>query len=315
MLNWLLLIIGVVLLIKGADFFVGGSSNIAKKLKIPPLIIGLTLVSMGTGAPEAAVSMTASINGLNDMCISNVVGSSVFNVFLVLGIGSIIYPLVFKDIIKKYDIPVMVTTYAILLIFGFVTSPYVITLLEGIIFMVFFILYTICLVFRAKKEPVEQEKKEEKKQHIALSILLVILGLAMIIFGGNIVVDNASIIALSLGMSEALVGLTIVAIGTSLPELVTSIVAISKKENDISVGNVIGSNIFNIAFIVGLSASMSPILLNPQVLVDVIVMLLSGLLILAIALLSKDIKRWHGIVFVLLYIAYITFIILRNYLM
>lgn len=273
-LNIVLLIVGMALLVKGADWFVSGSSAIAKALKIPSLIIGLTLVSMGTSAPEASVSINSAVNGMNDMSIGNVVGSNIFNTLLILGVSSLIIPLSIGKDIKRYDIPIMVCLYGVMLLFAFVITPLKLDIFESVAMLVLFVAYTAFLIIRTKRankklavtdvSTTEQttEVKEEKKKPIWLSIILAIVGLAGIIFGGDLVVDNAAAIAKTAGMSETLVGLTIVAVGTSLPELVTSVVASIKKENDIAIGNVIGSNIFNIIFILGLSSTISNLTLN-----------------------------------------------------
>lgn len=320
-LNILLLIVGMVLLVKGADWFVSGSSEIAKALKIPPLIIGLTLVSMGTSAPEASVSINSAVNGMNDMSIGNVVGSNIFNTLLILGVSSLIVPLSIGKDIKRYDIPVMVCIYGVLLLFGFVITPLKLDIFESVTLLALFAAYTAFLIIRAKKAnkglalaggSSTPQTAEKKKRPIAVSIILAAVGLAGIIFGGDLVVDNASDIAKAVGMSESLVGLTIVAVGTSLPELVTSITASVKKENDIAIGNVIGSNIFNIIFILGLSSTISPLTLDRAALVDMLVMFGSGVILLLIALFSKKMQRWQGAVTLLLYVGYLTYIIIRN---
>lgn len=320
-LNVVLLIVGMALLVKGADWFVSGSSAIAKALKIPPLIIGLTLVSMGTSAPEASVSINSAINGMNDMSIGNVVGSNIFNTLFILGVSSIILPLSIGKDMKKYDIPIMVALYGILLLFAFVITPLKLDIFESVAFLLLFVGYTAFLIVRTKMENKKKvtvgesaaaPEKEKKPRPLWLCIILAVVGLAGIIFGGDLVVDNASAIAKALGMSEVLVGLTIVAVGTSLPELVTSIVASVKKENDIAIGNVIGSNIFNIIFILGLSSTISNLTLAPSTLTDMLVMLGSGLIIFVIALFSKKMTRWQGVITVLLYIGYLSYIIVRN---
>ena len=319
-LNVVLLILGMALLVKGADWFVDGSKEIAAALKIPPLVIGLTLVSMGTSAPEASVSIFSAVNGLNDMSLGNVVGSNIFNTLLILGVSSVIVPLSIGRDIKRYDIPCMLFAYVILILFAFVITPYRLDVFESAALLVIFAAYTVFLIVRSKRAakalPVsvsaQNAETAKKKFPLWLSIILAALGLAGIIFGGDIVVDNASEIAKSLGMSETLVGLTIVAVGTSLPELVTSIVASLKKENDIAVGNVIGSNIFNAVFILGLSSSINNLVLDGSALVDMLVMLGSGVLIMIIALFSKKMTRWQGAIAALMYIGYLAFIIVRN---
>ncbi len=317
----LLLAVGMFLLVKGADWFVDGASNIAKALKIPSLIIGLTLVSMGTSAPEASVSINSALSGLSDMSIGNVVGSNMFNTLLILGLSAVIVPVAIDSDMKKYDIPIMIGTYVLLILFAYVFSPLTIELWEGLLLLLTLIAYMVFLIVRAKKSNAnsgeavsdgEIAKEAEKTQPIWKSIILSIVGLAGIIFGGDLVVDNASLIAIELGMSEVLVGLTIVAVGTSLPELVTSIVAAVKKENDIALGNVIGSNIFNIIFILGLSSSIAPLLLDQATLVDTLAMLVSGIAVLVIALCGKNMKKWQGVVMILAYVAYLAFIIIRG---
>ena len=314
-LDFVWLVVGMILLIKGADFFVDGSSKIAKAFHIPSLIIGLTLVSMGTSAPEASVSINAAINDLNDLSIGNVVGSNIFNTLFILGMSALFTPLLIKDEMKKYDIPIMIGIYLVLILFSFVISPLKIDIFESIILLVLFIGYILSLIFRAKKEnnaKVEEAEEKITKGKLLLSVVLAIFGLAAIIFGGDLVVDSASNIATELGMSESLVGLTIVAVGTSLPELVTSVVASVKKENDIAIGNVIGSNIFNVVFILGLSSTISSLVVNPAVLLDMIVMTISGLIVLVLAICSKRINKWQGIIMFMLYVAYLTYIIIRN---
>ncbi len=321
-LNIVWLVVGMGLLVKGADWFVGGSSAIAKALKIPSLIIGLTLVSMGTSAPEASVSINSAVNGMSDMSIGNVVGSNIFNTLFILGVSSLIVPLSIGKDIKRYDIPIMVCLYGILLLFAFVITPLTLDIFESIAMLVLFVAYTAFLIIRTKRtnkngspanENSDGEPSEnEKKKPIWLSVILAAAGLAGIIFGGDMVVDNAAAIAKIAGMSESLVGLTIIAVGTSLPELVTSVVASIKKENDIAIGNVIGSNIFNIIFILGLSSSINNLTLNLSALTDMLVMLGSGIIILPIALFSKKMHRWQGAVAVLLYVGYLVYIIIRN---
>ena len=296
----LLLIFGMVLLIKGADFFVDGASNIAKAMRIPTLIIGLTLVSIGTSAPEFAVSLTASLNGENEISFGNVVGSNIFNTFVVIGVSSIITPLAVSKNMKKFDIPILLGIYGLLILFGFVISPYAIILWEAIILFSLTIIYTVFLILREKKKP------------WWLNLLFVALGLGGIIWGGNLVVDNAVILAEKLKISEEIIGLTIVAVGTSLPELVTSIVAARKGENDIAVGNAIGSNIFNIILILGFCSILAPATVTPNALLDVIIALFSGVVVFVFAFKSNKINRWQGVVMVSMYALYLTFLVLRE---
>ena len=312
--DFVLLIVGMVLLIKGADFFVDGASKIAKAFHIPSLIIGLTLVSMGTSAPELSVSLNAALNKSNDISLGNVIGSNLCNTLLILGVSAAFTPLLITKEMKKYDIPIMAFIYVLLLVFGFVISPNSLDVIESVVFLIIFVAYIIFLIIRAKKENKVEEETEEviSKGKLAISAVLALVGLAAIIFGGDLVVDSASSIAIELGMSEALVGLTIVAVGTSLPELVTSVVAAVKKENDIALGNVIGSNIFNILLILGLTSAISPLVISGTVLIDLIILLATGVILLLISQLFKDMKRYHGIIFIAMYVAYLVFIIIRG---
>ncbi len=314
--DWVLLIVGMALLIKGADFFVDGSSKIAKALHIPSLIIGLTLVSMGTSAPELSVSLNAALSGSNEISLGNVVGSNLCNTLLIIGVSAIFTPLIISKEMKKYDIPILVGIYILMFIFAFLISPEKLDRIESIVLLIIFIGYMILLVLRTKKEnqnnSAEEDEEKITKGKLVLSSLLAIVGLAAIIFGGDLVVDKASSIATRLGMSETLVGLTIVAVGTSLPELVTSVVAAIKKENEIAVGNVIGSNIFNILLILGVSSTISPLTINSAVMIDLLILLFSGIVIILISQFFKDVKRWHGIILILLYVSYLTYIIIRG---
>lgn len=308
----ILLVVGMVLLIKGADFFVEGASKIARMLKIPSLVIGLTLVSIGTSAPEFAVSLTASLQGANDLSFGNIVGSNIFNTFVVIGVSAIFTPLVVTKNMQKYDLPILAGIYVLLTLFAFVITPGTIQTWEGVILFSLTIFYTIFLIYREKKEAQVEEEKEEKKRPWWLNLIFVIVGLAGIIIGGDFVVDGATEVAKALGMSEMLIGLTIIAVGTSLPELVTSIVAARKGENDIAVGNAIGSCIFNVVLILGLSGIISPYVVLENYLVDLIVMLCSAVIILIMSMTDGKIGKGNGIILILIYSLYLTYIILRN---
>lgn len=309
----LFLVIGMVLLVKGADWFVDGASSIAKTLKIPSLIIGLTLVSMGTSAPEAAVSITSAIGKNVEMSVGNVVGSNIFNTLFILGVSALIVPLAINRDMKKFDIPIMLGLYGVMMLFCFVITPNVLDTLEAIVLLLLFVGYMAFLFLRTKGTADEQTEVSEKKKPLWVSILLTVLGLAAIITGGTFSVDCAEKLALEWGMSESLVGLTILAVGTSLPELVTSVVASLKKENDIAVGNVIGSNIFNVMFILGLSAVITPHTLAPDALFTMSVMLLSGVAMLLIALLGKNMKKWQGGIMLVAYVAFVVLLVLQNF--
>ena len=321
-INILLLIVGMVLLVKGADFFVGGASDIAKKLGIPSLIIGLTLVSIGTSLPEASVSINAAITNSSDLSFGNVIGSNIFNSLFIIGICSIIIPTVVSKDLIKFDIPILILVMTILSLFAYAITPYVIDRWEAAIMFVLFCLYIILVVFRALKQRkndlklVEEDEQAEDKQQPTrktwLSILFTILGLAGVVGGGTLTVNAAKELAALFGMSELLIGLTIVAVGTSLPELVTSFVASKKGENDIAVGNVIGSNIFNIIFILGFSGMINPLSLTSNSWFDVIVMVIAIFMIFIFALKKGKVNRIEGAIMMVLYIAYLTYIALRD---
>lgn len=309
----LLLILGMFFMIKGADLFVEGASKVAKAMKIPSLIIGLTLVSIGTSCPELSVSIQSALKGMNDMSFGNVIGSNIFNTFVVIGVSSIFVPMLVSKNMFKYDIPILIFIYILLILMGFVITPNVINFWEGLILFLLMIAYTVFLIIRSKNEPQEEEKEDDKPSKWYVNVLFIIIGLAGIIFGGDFVVDSASYIAKQLGMSDLLVGLTIVAIGTSLPELVTSMVAAKKGENDIAIGNAIGSSLFNVVLILSTSAMFSPMPIQMLQLFDVIVMLASAMMVLLFSAKKKEINRTGGIIFILVYVAYFTYIIIRNY--
>lgn len=317
-MDFIILIIGFFLLIKGADIFVDGASSIAKKIGIPSVIVGLTIVSLGTSAPELAVSLISSFNGNNGIAVGNVLGSNLFNTLVVLGGTAIVAPLLIKKstIKRDYIATLVVTILTCFLIFGLVPkSENMLSRISGIILLVVCIAYMFILVKAAKKDSV---KDEENTSEIKMSknILLSLIGVVGIVFGGNLVVDSATNIAYALGMSEKLVGLTIVAVGTSLPELVTSIVAALKGENDIALRNVLGSNIFNLVLILGASATISPITVSGVMLIDFIILIAVTLFIGALIFFNKKedkrLGRLEGIILVGIYVAYLAYIIMRN---
>ena len=317
-MDFIILIIGFFLLIKGADIFVDGASSIAKKIGIPSVIVGLTIVSLGTSAPELAVSLISSFNGNNGIAVGNVLGSNLFNTLVVLGGTAIVAPLIIKKctIKRDYVTTLLVTILTCFLIFGLVPkSENMLSRISGIILLVVCIIYMFILVKAAKKDSV---KDEESTSEIKMSknILLSLIGVVGIVFGGNLVVDSATNIAYALGMSEKLVGLTIVAVGTSLPELVTSIVAALKGENDIALGNVLGSNIFNLVLILGASATINPITVSGVMVIDFIILISVTLFIGALIFFNKKeekrLGRLEGIILVGMYVAYLVYIIFRN---
>ncbi|MBW6409896.1 calcium/sodium antiporter [Clostridium weizhouense] len=324
-MNYVLLLLGFVLLIKGADIFVDGASIIAKKLGIPSVIVGLTIVSLGTSAPELAVSLISGINGNNEIAIGNVIGSNIFNILIVLGATAVISPLIIKksNIKSDFIINTLVTIFLFIVTFDSLLSikNNYISRLDGLILVFICLSYIIFLIIKTKNnhgsEEVSAEISEEIiNANIFIKIITMIIGVSGIIIGGNLVVSSATNIAYLLGMSEKLVGLTIVAIGTSLPELVTSIVAAIKGENDIAIGNVLGSNIFNIVLILGLSSLINPIPVNASLFIDFIVLILINLFIGILIFINKNrdkkLSRIEGIILVCLYVAYMLFIIKRN---
>ena len=305
---YLLLIVGFVLLIKGADFFVDGASSVAGILKVPSVIVGLTIVSIGTSCPEAAVSISAGLSGNADISLGNVIGSNLFNLLMVIGICAIVKPVPSpKDILKR-DMFWNIAVSALMLVFmiGLTVARY-----EGIILLAGIVFYIAILVRSALKNNVEDEGL--KIIPIWLSIIYIVGGAAAIIFGGDLVVDNASKIAEAFGMSKTLVGLTIVAIGTSLPELVTSIVAAKKGNSGIAIGNAVGSSIFNILFILGIASSLSPIKVDKDLLVDAAILIGVSVITYLFAKTGEKTSRFEGGIMVACYCAYTAFIIARNY--
>ena len=312
-----LIIVGMVLLIKGADYFVDGASSIARALKIPTLIIGLTLVSLGTTLPESSVSIMTALQGSSDMSLGNVVGSNIFNTLPILGIGALICPIAINKEAKNLYIPILCGLYVLLITFAFVITPNSLDRWEGIILILLLIGYLTLVVLRAlssskKMLDGQDTEDEEAIKPIWLSLILVVIGVAGIVFGADLVVDNAVDFATAVGMSEKLVGLTILSVGTSLPELITGIVAAVKKENDIALGNIVGACTLNIVFILGVCSTIVPLAVASAVLVDLLVMLATGLVLLTIVFTSKKLNKWHGLAMIAMYLAYLVYIIIRN---
>lgn len=305
-MEYLLLIIGFVLLIKGADFFVEGSSSLARFLKIPSVIIGLTIVAMGTSAPEASVSINAALAGNNDIAVSNIIGSNIFNGLIVVGICAFISGFkTDKDILKR-DMPVNILITAILCV---MIADGRLSRLEGILLLAGMIFYIVNMILSALKT--RSSYPDEKSMPLYKSLIFIAGGLVSVIFGGNLVVNNASQIAVSFGVSQNFIGLTIVAIGTSLPELVTSIVATRKGDSGLALGNAIGSNIFNILFILGMSATISPLHILSESVIDCAILLVSGILLFVFAYTRKSMNRTEGTICVLSYIGYTAYLFIR----
>ena len=320
----LLLAVGFAFLVKGADFFVEGSSSIAKKLKVPPIIIGLTIVAMGTSLPETAGSVTASLVQNNELAVSNVVGSNIFNLMFVIGVCSILTPIMVQKATVVRDIPLSLGCALFLLVLGVsgLGDKTGMTLghADGVIFLIVFAGYIFTMVRSAMKaraagQKVEIEGVEEcdnmKELSYGKSILFLIVGAAAIAFGGDLTVDTASRIAIELGMSQTLVGLTIVSIGTSLPELVTSVVAARKNEVDMAVGNAVGSNIFNILMVLGISSAISPVALIRENIIDIVLLMVFSVMVWIFAGTRKKIERKEGIIMVVVYLVYCAYIIAR----
>lgn len=315
---YILLIVGFALLIKGADFFVDGSSNIAKLLKIPPILIGLTIVALGTSSPEATVSIIAALEGNADVAVGNVVGSNILNTTLVVGVTAFIYPLMVKSETIRKEIPfTILASVALLILMSDMAlqglGSNMITRSDGLILLLFlsiFMYYVIEIGLKSRKNAADEPVPDNIRW--GKNILITIVGLVGIIFGGNLVVANGTEIAFSLGMSETLVGLTIIAIGTSLPELVTSISAALKKQSEIALGNIVGSNIFNVLFVLGASATISPLAVNDKVFSDVVFMIVLTVVLMIFSRTNFKIGKREGVVLVAAYIIYLVYIIVRN---
>ena len=300
----LLLALGFAMLVKGADWFVDGASGIAERFKIPQLVIGLTIVAMGTSAPEAAVSITAAAQGSADITIGNIVGSKIMNVLVILGLAAAIVPIAVGKSTVRIEIPFLIVITALLALLGL---DGVISLVDGIILIVFFLIYMAYLFDMAKDNP--EEPEEGKHLKLWQALLATVVGLALIVFGSDFAVDAASEIARILGLSERFIGLTIVALGTSLPELFTSVTAARKGNADIAIGNIIGSNVFNILFVVGLSSLIIPVPFASSFLVDFAVAGAAVLFLLLACFRKRKLTRWHGIVMLLGYAAYFLYLL------
>lgn len=332
-----LLVIGIFLLVKCSDIFVGGSASIARKMKISPMIIGLTVVAFGTSCPELAVSVSDSItcliNGGNaNVAMGNIVGSNTCNLLIVLGFSAVFTPIIIKRSVCKKEYPILILVSVVFTIFTLLfglnvngVKTFAILRIEGIILVIGIILYVWYLVHDAKKQIknglVDENNTEEeiKEMKISKSILYIILGAIGIVLGGEAVVFGSKNIAYGIGdlaslnkdLVESLVGLTIVAVGTSLPELVTSVVAAKKGENEIALGNVIGSNIFNILFVIGLAATVNPLTVGNQIWIDMVIMLAATLVVFIFAL-SGKINKMGGLTLLILYFIYLGYLILRT---
>ena len=300
------LIAGMLLLVKGADYFVDGSASVAKILKVPSLIIGLTIVALGTSLPEASVSITASIAGNNELALSNIIGSNIFNTLVVVGCSAMIAPFIMdRDIIKRdLIINLIVSVSLCLFIFDGILGR-----MDGILLLIGLVTFMMVLIRSVMRYDVEEEIGESFS--ISKSIILIVIGVVAIILGGNFVVNGASDIARQWGMSETLIGLTIVSIGTSLPELVTSVVAARKGESSLSLGNAIGSNILNVLFILGISGTLTPIAAVSENIIDVAVLIGIAVFILILSRFNDKMTRTKAAIFIGLYAIYMIYIIVR----
>ena len=313
---WILLIIGFAALVKGADFFVDGAASFARKLGISAAIVGLTIVAMGTSAPEAAVSITAGVqakffgvDGAADMAVGNILGSNLFNLLFILGICMMIKPIPTSFCSLKRDFPWAL--FSTLLFIPMIMDGKL-GLIEGIILVVLFIGYIGWMVYQSIKNR-QVAEDETKLMPLSKSLVLLGIGLGMIILGGQFVVNSATAIATEFGMDETLIGLTICAIGTSLPELVTSVVASRKGESELAVGNVIGSNIFNLLFILGATVTISPISVNADMMIDTVILLVATAIVMFFSFTKMECNRKEGIIIFTLYLGYTAYIILRAY--
>lgn len=318
-LSIIILLAGFVLLVKGADFFVEGSSNIASYYKIPQIIIGLTIVAFGTSAPEAAVSIVAAVKGNGGIALGNVIGSNIFNITFILGLAAFINPLkVGKDSIRK-DIPFCILTSIVLLIvmwdINFQQSAInSITRGDGLLLLCLFsiFLYSIFQVADSNSQQLPYEEEAKQSLKIGKEVLSTAGGLAGILIGGNLIVNSSTDIAHTLGISQGLLGLTIVAVGTSLPELITSVVAALKKKSDIALGNIIGSNIFNVVFILGISSIISPVKVYDGMIMDASIIVLISVVVLIFSYIKSNVSKNEGILLFSSYFAYMTYLINRG---
>ncbi len=304
--QFLLLAAGFAMLVVGADWFVDGAAGIAERLGIPHLVIGLTIVAMGTSAPEAAVSITAALKGDAGITIGNIVGSNILNILVILGIASVIVPIAVAKSTVQAEIPYMLAITLLLLLLGSTGNE--IVLWEGIVLWIAFLAY-LGYLFRMAKKNKEEVRVEAEQQPVWKLLLLVVIGIGLIMWGSDLAVDAATEIARTIGMSERFIGLTIVALGTSLPELVTSVSAAVKGKADIAIGNIVGSNIFNILFVVGTTALITPVVFEQKFVVDLLISAAAGVLLWACVFRDKKLSRTGGVLMLIGYAAYFVYLI------
>ncbi|WP_425447791.1 calcium/sodium antiporter [Dethiothermospora halolimnae] len=318
-MDYIILIVGFALLIKGADYFVDGASSIAKIFKVPTILIGLTIVAFGTSAPEAAVSINAALQDSSEIAVGNIVGSCIFNLLLVIGISSMIKPIKIQRQTLLKEFPFLLLTSIILFILSFDVElqghvKNTLTRADGLILLSVFSVFLYYLIEMAltSKDAKDQLEEDVAKMPLPKSVFFSILGFIGIVYGGNIVVDSSTTIALQLGMSETLVGLTVVAFGTSLPELVTSVVAAFKGENDIAIGNVVGSNVFNVLLVLGVTSVIKTLPIDPKVFFDMLYLLGATVLTFIFVTTQRKTTRFEGALMSIAHIGYMAYIIVRN---
>ena len=315
----ILFFVGFAALIKGAGLLVDGASSLARRLGVSALVIGLTIVAFGTSAPELIVNIFASIQGNTDIAIGNILGSNIANILLILGISAAIYPLAVKKGTVWKEIPL---AFLAVIVLAFMANDVLIdrgassalTRIDGLILLSFFIIFLYYVFGISKAEPSDTVEIKPRARSLLRSYLMIGGGLVGLVVGGKWIVDGATVIATSFGMSEALIGLTVVAVGTSLPELATSAVAAYKKDVDIAVGNIVGSNIFNIFWILGVSAIIHPLSFSQALMGDVLMTVVATFLLFATMFIGKRhiLERWQGVSFIALYVAYIVYIVIRG---
>ncbi len=307
-LQVLLLVIGIIVVIKGADWLTSGAVGMAERIGVPQIIIGLTIVAMGTSMPEFFVSLMSAINGTPDLAVGNIVGSNIFNALLIVGCAAMVAPIAIQRTTVKKDIPVAV--FASLLLMG-MTLDGQISRIDAAILFVIFLAYLWITLRGAKTEGGSSQEEEKKPMPVLKAGILVIIGLACLIFGSDVFVDNATAIAHAMGISDAVIGLTIVAGGTSLPELATSVVAAKKGNSGIAIGNVLGSNVFNILMILGVTGLITPMTISGITIVDLSMMVISMILLWLFSFTKYRIERWEGVLLAAIFIGYISWLVVN----
>ncbi|HRZ97245.1 MAG TPA: calcium/sodium antiporter [Paludibacter sp.] len=309
-MDFILIIIGFAILIIGAHFLVDGASGLAKRFNVPNIIIGLTVVAFGTSAPELVVNLVAAFDpGSTDIALTNIIGSNTINTYIILGVAALIFPITSLRSSRRFSIPLSVFAPLIVLLMS--VGDNIVSRADGFILLIFFVWFMIVMVRNTLSHPKKSDEEDYKPVKIWLASIMIIGGLGALVGGAQLIVPSATRIAVSLGISQAVIGLTIVALGTSLPELATSVVAAFKKNSDIALGNVIGSNIFNVFFVLGLSATIQPLPAYKGMVIDLIIAILASLLVLIFVYTNKQhkIKRWQGGLLVAIYTAYLVWMI------